>query len=453
MSDPAKPAPSGSATVVVAPPPPPPPPAKEEEKKDEEVKVPTVETKAVNVEAAAGYNFSSGFGNNRHDPHKGLQLDFRIGYPRINLLSNGNLYLRPELYVSHSKVSASLENEFGAPSSSSAALTSLGVGATLGYDFWRWTGAFIGFNFGATHVGSTAPEDGESGDQGLRYANNALKYSADNWGPMIAWRVGVKVPEQKITDWLGLGGSIFYQGKYNSFNLTPDAIDRSPNDPPIGVGNVNHAVMFGLNFTVGDSPTYKSSSSAKQADAPAADSAAPVAPAAPAAPAVPKAVSDIQAMVDPMKADVKKAMDQNYSSNTLALVDIAANKSKSKTERKDAADLAIRNAQEVSAAYKVASGKLADAKAALEKVNADASISEDNKKLAKDAVAALQTEADKLKDEAHATWESAGKAVKAYNETKGLKKAEMIEFKDADPAKAAEPASPAPAAPVKPPIK
>src|SRR5215831_8766087 len=135
MADPVTPAASGSVAVQV---PPPPPAPKKEEKKDEkkpeapaaEVKVETVDLKTPRLEIGAlGYSWV-GMGNDKLtnvDPHKGWMQDFRLMWPRFNILSNGSLWFAPSLNVTHNKVETGQLNQKGDPITSSADLWTIGL--------------------------------------------------------------------------------------------------------------------------------------------------------------------------------------------------------------------------------------------------------------------------------------------------------------------------------------
>jgi len=158
---------------------------------------------------------------------------------------------------------------------------------------------------------------------------------------------------------------------------------------------------------------------------------------------VPKAIADIQAMVQPLKDDVKKAMDKNYSAATKSSLDITKNSDKSVSERRDAAQVTVDTSKEATVAYKSSLDKVAAADKALAEAKKDSTLKPEQIKLAEDAVAAMHAESDKLKTEAHQDWQNASDAVKAFNEIKklptGVKKLDA--FKDADPATLA-PAAP-----------
>jgi hypothetical protein len=423
---------TAGASATVTPPVTPPAPAKPEEKKEEEkssgIKL---DSKSVYVAPEIGYVWR-GAGNSTEDTHKGPSIGVTLGYP--NILFGERFYLRPEFQYRKEWVSRSIPAEFGQGIESSANIDMLGLGATFGVNIIRWVGAELGFKYNLAHIGSTASTDGK---EGFRYGDNRFAYSVDNWGHGPELRLAVGVPEQQVASWLQIGGKIFGSIGYNSWSFTPDSISRSPSDPPIAVGSTYGEVGAAVTFRIGEaSKPYKSSPEPEEKKA-----VAPAPAPAPAA-AVPQGVKDIQAMVDPMKTKVKEALEMRCADNAAGYAKSVAEKADSKKKddhaiAMDTAKLAVQESQKAGTAYKAASDAVAKADAALTELKKNSKISPEHIKLAEDAVASMKAEADKLKEESHKAWESAGAAVKSYNSIKGLPKKDQMEFKDEDPAKAA----------------
>ena len=282
---------------------------------------------------------------------------------------------------------------------------------------------------------------------GTFLANNALKVSMDNWGATYGFRAGVRLPEQKVTDWLGIGAMAYYQLDHTNYSVTPDWSDRNPNDPAESVPSTRHAVLLGVSGTFGDVKKYYPKPKEDDKKPTPAPVKTDEKKDAPAAPPPPKAIADIQAMVQPQKDEVKKALDQKYGESTAASLKVAKDSDKSVAERRDAAELTVRTSKDATDAYKKSVEKVVTAEKALAEAKKDSSLKPEQIKLAEDAVASIRAESDKLKTESHQAWQNASDAAKAFNEIKklptGMKKLDA--FKDVDPATLAPPA-PAPKA-------
>jgi hypothetical protein len=434
---------TAGASATVAPPAPPPAPvpaaetaaAKPEEKKTDE-KPSDIKLDSKSVYIAPEFLWTwRGFGNSTEDVHKGPGFGITASYP--NILFGDRFYLRPEFQYRKEWVSRSIPAEFGKGIESSASIDHISpLGFAFGAKFHPLIGMEVGGRWLISHLGAVASTDGK---EGIRYQDNRFAYSADNWGHSFEGRLGLVVPEQQVAPWLQLGGKVFGFIGHTSWDLTPDSVSRSPSDPPIGVGSTYGGFGLAVAGRFGDAPKpYKTSTEEPKKDAPVP---APT-PAPTAAPAAPQGVKDIQAMVDPMKAKVKEALEMKFAENAAGYAKTVADKASSKKKDDqavalDTAKLAIQESQKAGAAYKVATEAVGKAEAALAELKKDTKISPEHMKLAEEAVASMKVEADKLKEESHKAWESAGAAVKSYNSIKGLPKKEQIEFKDEDPAKPA----------------
>ncbi|MFO1518216.1 MAG: hypothetical protein U1F57_00905 [bacterium] len=200
-----------------------------------------------------------GFGSSRNDTHNGAALSFSIG-PRWNF---GNFHLDPQLQYRHEWASTQIPAEFGMGFTSSAQIDSISLGLLMGYrlhPFFEIGGAF---RFNVDILSANAPMDGQGG---LRYANNALGYSVNSsvgYGPEGS--LYLMIPEQRIGDSpVMLGGGVRGTLGYSSFNLTPDSIDRSPMDPPIGVGSLYGGIGVFLQGRFGDSTLSRPGSQPQQ---------------------------------------------------------------------------------------------------------------------------------------------------------------------------------------------
>jgi|GEM_PF-7130854 len=443
MADPNDVKVSGDVKVVTPPPPPPPAEPKKEEKKDEKPAEAKDASSGISADTKSVYlapEFSygcRGFGNSEENAHCGPSFGITAGYP--TLWFGDKFYLRaPEIRYQKEWVSRSIPAEFGPGMESSANIDKLGIGLTGGFLPHRFFGIELGAIIGAAHLGSTAEDNGR---KGLRYADNRFAYSADNWGLDVGARLALAFPEQKVTSWLQMGGKVFGSVGYNPWSLTPDSISRPASDPAIPVNSVFWNVGGALTFRIGE--VGKPHTSRVEAEKTPA-----VAPAPKAAPVadLPQGVKDLQAMVDPVKAETKKQLELKYAESAAGYAKQATEKAASKKKDDhaialDTAKLAVEESKKSGLAYKVANDAAVKAEAALAKLKEDKNLKPEHLKLAEEAVAAIKAEADKLKEESHKAWESAGAAVKAYNSIKGLPKKEHIEFKDEDPAKASAPAA------------
>ncbi|GEM_PF-3723116 len=184
-------------------------------------------------EAEMGITFRN-LSNSHEDPSTGWVARFCAGarYPISTRTS-----FTPALCYSHESLGGLQEATIG----------SVTARALFNFRAYNLLNLYGGLQLGASHLGATANQNGTTG---LIYGNNALAYSANNWALLTALNLGAQVRvinNSHLQMYIGLDYSL----GHNSWSLTPDAIDRSPNDPPIPVNSVFHQLTAGLTLSYG----------------------------------------------------------------------------------------------------------------------------------------------------------------------------------------------------------
>lgn len=105
----------------------------------------------------------------------------------------------------------------------------------------------VNFEFGGALLSAEATRDGS---RGLLYGANFLHYSANNGAFSIGGDAGAALRVYNGTA-ARLYLNVNYGIRFSIWKLTPDALDRSETDQPVGVDSIAHQLSLGLTVALG----------------------------------------------------------------------------------------------------------------------------------------------------------------------------------------------------------